>query len=222
MARNKYPEETINKILEVSLRLFLVKGYEATSIQDILDDLGGLTKGAIYHHFKSKEEILMAVTNMIYKDSETQLMQIRNDSSLTGHAKLQKIFRSSLKDPAQDDMLAIAPNLLKNPTFLAAQLESCIEEIVPLCVQPIIEEGIADGSIQTDYPKELSEVLMILSNIWLNPMVLRSSPDIMLNRCRFLRELLLSLGLDLFDDTMLDTLQKYAETYNANISKEQK
>ena len=62
MARNKYPEETVNKILDVSMRLFLEKGFENTSMQDIVDGLGGLSKGAIYHHFKSKEDILGAVS----------------------------------------------------------------------------------------------------------------------------------------------------------------
>ena len=52
MARNKHPEETINLILDVSFRLFMEKGYEQTSIQDIIDHLGGLSRGAIYHHFK--------------------------------------------------------------------------------------------------------------------------------------------------------------------------
>ena len=58
MSRNKYPEETVERILDTAQRLFLEKGYEQTTIQDITDNLGGLTKGAIYHHFKSKEEII--------------------------------------------------------------------------------------------------------------------------------------------------------------------
>ena len=58
MARNKHPEETVNLILDVAFRLFMEKGYEHTSIQDIIDNLGGLSKGAIYHHFKSKEDIM--------------------------------------------------------------------------------------------------------------------------------------------------------------------
>ena len=57
MARNKHPEETIKKILDAAQQLFTQKGYENTSIQDIIDQLGGLSKGAIYHHFRSKEEI---------------------------------------------------------------------------------------------------------------------------------------------------------------------
>lgn len=44
MARNKYPEETVNLILETAGRLFVEKGYERTSIQDIVDHLGDSAK----------------------------------------------------------------------------------------------------------------------------------------------------------------------------------
>ena len=66
MARNKYPEETIERILDVSLKLFLEKGYEHTTIQDIVEALEGLSKGAIYHHFKSKDEIVDAVCEKVF------------------------------------------------------------------------------------------------------------------------------------------------------------
>ena len=50
--RNKYPEETVQKILDASLKLFLEKGYEETTVLDIISEMGGLTRGAFYHHFK--------------------------------------------------------------------------------------------------------------------------------------------------------------------------
>ena len=40
MARNKFPEETERKILEVSFRLFQEKGYDHTTIQDIVNEIG--------------------------------------------------------------------------------------------------------------------------------------------------------------------------------------
>ena len=55
------PEKTYEKILEVSSKLFFEKGYENTSLQDIVNNLDGLTKGAVYHHFSSKDDILDAV-----------------------------------------------------------------------------------------------------------------------------------------------------------------
>lgn len=202
MARNKYPEETINQILTVALNLFIQKGYEQTSIQDIINELGGLTKGAIYHHFKSKEEILQAVTDHLFKGVDEMLSGVRDDNGLNGLEKLRKISRVSLDNPAQNEMASAAPNLLRNPKLLAAQIENIIEKAVPLYIQPIIEQGIRDGSIRTDYPRELSEALLILTNVWLNPAVFQASPEMMLRKVRLFDEILKGLGLELFDEQM--------------------
>ncbi|MFS0838642.1 TetR/AcrR family transcriptional regulator [Paenibacillus sp. 1P03SA] len=220
MARNKYPEETINQILTVALNLFIQKGYEQTSVQDIINELGGLTKGAIYHHFKSKEEILQAVTDHMYKGVDEMLSGVRDDKELNGLEKLRKISRISLDNPAQNEMASAAPNLLRNPKLLAAQIENIFQKGVPLYIQPIIEQGIRDGSIQTDYARELSEALMILTNLWLNPVVIQATPEMMLRRVRLFDEILKGLGLDLFDEQMI---QRYEELYRLSareVSKE--
>ena len=58
-------ENTKAKILEVAGHLFLTKGYEETRISDIINGLDGLTKGAIYHYFDSKEDIFNEVVSEI-------------------------------------------------------------------------------------------------------------------------------------------------------------
>ena len=77
MARNRNSHETRKKILEVSKDLFLEKGFDNTSIQDIIDGLGGLTKGVIYHHFESKHDILQTIISennpLIVKSSATKM-----------------------------------------------------------------------------------------------------------------------------------------------------
>ncbi|WP_276356429.1 TetR/AcrR family transcriptional regulator [Cohnella caldifontis] len=220
MARNKYPEETINQILTVAINLFIQKGYEQTSIQDIINELGGLTKGAIYHHFKSKEEILQAVTDHLFKGVDEMLSGVRDDNELNGLEKLRKISRVSLDNPAQDELASVAPNLLRNPKMLAAQIESIIDKAVPVYIQPIVEQGIRDGSIRTDYPRELSEVLMILTNIWLNPAVIQASPEMMLRKLRFFDEILKGLGLDLFDEQMFQRFEELFRLSAREVSKE--
>nr|WP_253298921.1 TetR/AcrR family transcriptional regulator [Paenibacillus barcinonensis] len=220
VARNKYPEETINQILTVALNLFIQKGYEQTSIQDIINELGGLTKGAIYHHYKSKEEIFQAVTDHMFKGVDEMLSGVRDDKELNGLEKLRKISRVSLNNPAQNEMASAAPSLLRNPKLLAAQLENIFEKGVPLYIQPIIEQGVRDGSIRTDYPRELSEALMILTNLWLNPAVIQTTPEMMLRKVRLFDGILKGLGLDLFDEQMI---QRYEELYRLSareVSKE--
>ena len=154
MARNKHPEETVNLILDVATRLFMEKGYEHTSIQDIIDNLGGLSKGAIYHHFKSKEDILVAVTDRMTEESNRVLESIRDRTDLTGREKLKTIFKESILRPVQNDIFTTAPNLGNNPRLLYSIFSETVNEAAPGYIQPIIEQGIADGSIRAEYSAE--------------------------------------------------------------------
>ena len=63
MARNAHPEVTRRRILDAAQKLFSEKGFEHTSKQDIVNELGNLSKGAIYHHFPGKEAILEELTH---------------------------------------------------------------------------------------------------------------------------------------------------------------
>ncbi|MEY8534789.1 TetR/AcrR family transcriptional regulator [Blautia pseudococcoides] len=214
MARNKYPEETVNLILETAGRLFVEKGYERTSIQDIVDHLGGLSKGAIYHHFKSKEEILSAVTDRMTEGSEVLLRRIRDDKTLTGKEKLKKLFFESLNRPVQKDMFRSAPRLGDNPQLLSMVMRETIDITAPQYLTPIMEEGIKDGSIHTKYPAELGEVLLLLGNVWINPMTMDSTPEETLRKCLCFKEILEALGLDIVDEKTINRLQELTEIYN--------
>ena len=94
MPRNKYPEETEQKIIEKALELFTSKGYESTSVQDIIDATG-LSKGAIYHHFDSKESILLTVYERIFGKAWQEMMKIVESKEMNGREKLQAIFLHS-------------------------------------------------------------------------------------------------------------------------------
>lgn len=215
MARNKYPEETERLILQTALKLFLEKGYDNTSIQDIIDRLGGLSKGAIYHHFKSKEAILIQLMNEMDGYIEETLSVICRDKTKNGFEKLQELFRQSLLNSDKETAFLAAPNLMKNPRMLAMHIESIFKEIVPGYIQPVIEEGVADGSIQTEYPKELAEVLILLSNVWLNPIVFADLADeqVLMRRVEFYRQMLEKMGLSLIDDEMMGNLNRLGDMY---------
>lgn len=132
MARNKHPEETVNLILDVAYRLFMEKGYEYTSIQDIIDNLGGLSKGAIYHHFKSKDEILVAVTDRMTAQSNQMLSVIRDRTDLNGQEKLKKSLKDSIQRPVQDEIFTVAPDLHNNPKLLFSILRETMDDAAPI------------------------------------------------------------------------------------------
>lgn len=216
MGRNKHPEETVNLILDVAFRLFLEKGYEHTSIQDIIDQLGGLSKGAIYHHFKSKEEILMAVTDRMTAESNQMLAAIRDRTDLTGKEKLKTIFKASINRPVQNDIFTAAPNFSNNPRLLCSLLHETIHDAAPNYILPILEQGVADGSIQTDYPAELAELILLAANVWMNPMIFDNTMEESCRKFMVFRQMMQGFGLDIVDRELLDRLQELASIYQEN------
>ena len=216
MARNKHPEETASLILDVAFRLFIEKGYERSSIQDIIDNLGGLSKGAIYHHFRSKEDILVAVTDRMTEESNKMLVEIRDRTDITGKEKLKAIFKESVLRPVQDDIFTVAPDLSNNPSLFVSIFRETVNLAAPYYIQPIIEQGISDGSIQTDYPAELAELIIIVANIWINPMIFNNTADQSYRKFMVFRQMMEGFGLDIVDDEMLHRLQELADIYQKN------
>ncbi len=213
MARNKHPEETINRILDVAFRLFMEKGYDHTSIQDIIDHLGGLSKGAIYHHFKSKEDILIAVMERITAGSNHMFLLVQDRSDLNGREKLKTIFKESVSLPVQNDIFTVAPDFNHNPRFLSMLLHDTIEEAAPNYILPIIQEGMADGSIQTDYPKELAELVLLVANIWMNPMIFHNTEEEICRKFMVFSQMLQGFGLDIADQDILDRIRELTSIY---------
>lgn len=213
MARNKHPEETVNLILDVAFRLFMEKGFERTSIQDIIDQLGGLSKGAIYHHFRSKEEILIAVTERMTEESNQMLAAIRDRTDMSGRDKLKAIFKDSINRPVQDDIFTVAPDFHNNPRLLFGLLHDTVEEAAPNYIVPIIKQGILDGSIQTDYPEQLAELILLAANVWMNPMIFDDSEEEAYSKFMIFSQMMRGFGLDIVDDEMLERLQNLTAIY---------
>lgn len=216
VARNKHPEETVNLILDVAFRLFMEKGYEHTSIQDIIDQLGGLSKGAIYHHFKSKEDIFDAVTSRMSEGTNQKLAELRDQKDLSGKEKLKAIFKESLNRPLQDELFTLAPNVYDNPKLLSMFLHTVREESAPEYFLPIIRQGIEDGSIKVDYPEELAELIALIANIWLNPMVFGSSEEESYRKFMVFGQMMAGFGVDVVDDEMVERLIELTSIYQKN------
>ena len=212
MARNKYPEETRKLIIEKATELFLQKGYENTTIQDIIDNLGGLTKGAVYHHFSSKNDILLAVMTNIYEDNHLleDWANVLKRTDLTGKEKIKKMFFMSLTDADELKFASMQVDYKKTPELLSDFLNRTVNHLAPTFFEPAIYEGIKDGSIKTDYPEELAEVMLVIANIWLNPIVFPCDNEKLKNKFMFLCNLADRLGIDGLLNDIYPAFSKYA------------
>ena len=209
MARNKYPEVTVERILDVSQRLFLEKGYENTTIQDIVDELGGLTKGAVYHHFKSKEEIMDAVGDRMFF-SNNPFEAVRGRTDLNGLQKLREAVRLNQSDEERVRLTAQSIPIAKSPRLLQEMIVSNRKVLTPYFLE-LIEEGNRDGSMHTNYPREIAELLPLLTSLWLLPSVFPASREQMKRKFLFLGEMLEKMGVPLMDDGIRALVDRFFE-----------
>ena len=211
MARNKHPEQTVQLILDTATRLFLQKGYDETTLQDIIDATK-LSKGAIYHHFASKEAILIAVVDRMGDFNSAVLAEIRDRKGLTGAEKLREMFRTSMTLSFQGKILHMLPFLIENPKFMALQMQSILGEAAPDYILPILKEGIADGSIRADYPEQLAEVLLLMTDLWLHPIFRPSTPEQVRTRCAFFNQFTRQYGFELLDEDLIEAMAEFSRT----------
>ncbi len=203
MARNKYPEITVEKILRAAQKLFLEKGYDNTTIQDIVDELNGLTKGAVYHHFKSKEDIMDALGDKMFFD-HNPFEEIRNRKDLNGLQKMRTAMLLNLSDRERVEITRQAIPIMKNPRILAGTIETNRRVLSPI-FQELIEEGNRDGSITTQYAKELAELLPLL-DIWIMPSIYPANGGEIKRKLELVSEMYHAAGLPLFDEEVINKI----------------
>lgn len=218
MSRNKYPEETVERILDTAQRLFLEKGYEQTTIQDITDNLGGLTKGAIYHHFKSKEEIIDAVSDRMFF-SNNPFEAVRERKDLNGLQKLREAIRLNQSDQERTNLTIQSIPVCKNPRLLMEMINSNRKILTPY-YQELLEEGNRDGSIHTEYAKEIAELMPLLTSLWMLPSVFPGAKEDMRHKFLFIGEMLEKMGVPLFDQEILQIVDEFFDQFPETTQKE--
>lgn len=209
MARNKYPEVTVEKILDVAQQLFLEKGYDNTTIQDIVDHLGGLSKGAVYHHFKSKEEIMDAVSDRMFS-ANNPFEKVRGRSDLSGLEKLREAIRLNQADEALTSMTIQSIPITRNPRLLVEMIQSNLRVLTPY-YEELLEEGNQDGSLHTEYAREIAELMPLLTSLWLLPSVFPMDKERMKHKFRFLGDMLEKMGVPLMDDSIYALVDAFFE-----------
>ena len=202
MARNRNSHETRKKILEVSKDLFLEKGFDNTSIQDIIDGLGGMTKGVIYHHFESKYEILQSIIRE--NNQEISNYNWRGD---TGLEKIQNSLMDSFSNFEHQRLVYSASIMLRSPRLLGEQYLGLFSDFLPE-IRERVYEGVKDQSIKTEYPEELADLIVLTLNIWIGFQISVFSVEELKRKMNFIKLTFDGLGVELISDEMMEVIFK--------------
>jgi len=157
----KDPDVRRNEILDVAQRLFYQKGYEQTSIQDVITEIG-IAKGTFYHYFGAKLDLLDAVVERMIERMLQSLKPLVADDQFSALEKFERFF-SDLADWKIENktFLLDLMNILykdENAILQHKVKAASIEKTVPLLAQ-IIEQGMAEGTFATEYPADIAEIV---------------------------------------------------------------
>ncbi|MCL2857415.1 MAG: TetR/AcrR family transcriptional regulator [Oscillospiraceae bacterium] len=198
MPRRYNSKETIELILSASIKLFNEKGFDKTSMQEIVDE-SGVSKGSIFHHFNSKEEILTAVmVNQAKTYEQVILKWLGEVESMTAKEKMIAMLDKILED-ADMGADALGKHVLKSPQMILAAMQESLKIAAPIYAQ-IFKEGTEDGSITTAYPEECAQVFTLLMNFWCDNAIFECSTKELCNRAVFFQQMMRDLGADVISD----------------------
>ncbi|MCL1792281.1 MAG: TetR/AcrR family transcriptional regulator [Oscillospiraceae bacterium] len=164
MRVSKKHDERFNEILDVSENLFTSKGYEKTTVNDILDGVK-IGKGTFYHYFKSKEEVMDAVIMRMANIARVGSQEIADMPGLTAN---EKFFKILVEQPGKNDDIV---EQLHHEDNSSLHLKSLIETIIAItpAMTQIVKQGIDEGVYNTPYPQESFEFVFNAAQFMLDP-----------------------------------------------------
>ena len=154
--------ERRNEILDVAERLFCTKGYDNTSTNDILAEIG-IARGTLYYHFSSKEDILDAMIDRILDGTIRKAESIALDEAVPVLERLTQTVLAANVDTQTGSMILEQVHKPQNALMHAKMQERLLSQLVPLFVK-IVEDGISQNLMKTEYPVETMEMLLLYAN----------------------------------------------------------
>jgi AcrR family transcriptional regulator len=148
--------------IEVAERRILTSGYERLSIQEILDELGA-SKGAFYHYFRSKADLLETVVDRFVESAVATIQPIVDDPSLNAVDKLEGIFSAAaaFKAERREVILGLLQAWFSDDNAIVREKVRRIrvKQIAPL-LGPVVRQGVAEGLFTGGSGDELARILV--------------------------------------------------------------
>ncbi len=159
----KEASERRNEILDVAEELFVTKGYDKASTNDILERVG-IARGTLYYHFSSKEDILNAIIDRINSSLISRASTIAADTSIPVIDRIVMTIGALNVDTDIGQEIIDQVHKPQNALMHQKMQHNLIEGVVPI-ISRMVEEGNEQGIFNIRYPAETVEMLILYSGI---------------------------------------------------------
>lgn len=166
MRITKDPTERKAEILDVAEDLFAQKGYEATSVREIVKRVG-VAQGLFYYYFKSKSEVLNAVVERLSDNFFQEISSTYNDPKMNAVQKLNRIVFDSIDiGRGKESFIRLLHQEEYEP--LHQRISASILEKLSLIILDIVKQGIGERVFELENPEETVEFLLAGMDHYLN------------------------------------------------------
>lgn len=159
----KEAAERRNEILDAAEELFVTKGYDKTSTNDILDKVK-IARGTLYYHFKSKEDILNAMIDRINSSLIARAEAVAKDKSVPIVERIVMTISSLRVNTDIGNEIITLVHKPQNALMHQKMQKSLVEGVLPILTD-LVNEGNKEGIFDVKYPKETTEMLILYSTI---------------------------------------------------------
>jgi len=156
MARIRKDEEYQKKkteIVEVALKILLEEGYDQLGVNYLLRIMD-MSKGAFFHYFKSKDDLLQGVLDYVSSPIIENMKNIADDQTLNAVEKFTRLYQTTatLKVKYGHGLKVLSQALYQNNNkpFLNNVMDRTMSECQPI-YESIIQQGVAEGVFQVEY-----------------------------------------------------------------------
>lgn len=156
----KKGEKRKQELLKIAYNLFLTRGYEDTSVDEIIE-AAEIAKGTYYYYFSSKEQMLEEVIEMMIAAEAEAAKQVV-ESNIPVQQKIVGIL-TSVKPTEEEQPIKDALLQPENVTMHSKTRKKLIEVLAPL-LSEAVEEGINEGIFACDNVLERVRMLLVISN----------------------------------------------------------
>lgn len=158
----KEAKERKNEILDVADDLFSKKGFDGTSTNDILQEVG-IARGTLYHHFKSKEEIMDALMERYSERLLSAAQEVAADKTIPLVDRIIRVVMSMNLSSGSSEEIMEQIHRPQNALMHQKIQKIIINGLTPILTE-IICEGIEQGVFKTPYPYECMEMVVTYAN----------------------------------------------------------
>lgn len=156
-------------ILDSMEQLMAAMPYGEISV-DAIAKQAGIGKGSIYYYFKSKDEILYSIIEQSYRRAIREYFHsMRSRTEASALEKIKGLFQSFIKKDfsGNEKNLLVTLNLNDDLLLHSKMKYAAVQEISPV-LEELLEQGIREGSIKTDTPKESAEMIVAVLTFFLD------------------------------------------------------